>query len=41
MVEVAPVLVVLVVVVDLEPKSVREDDAAVEVEPRVSLPCVA
>lgn len=29
------------VVVGLEPKSVREDEAAVEVEVRVSLPCVA
>lgn len=25
----------------LEDKSVREDEAAVDVEPRVSLPCVA
>lgn len=29
------------VVVGLEPKSVREDEAAVDVEPRVSLPCAA
>lgn len=32
---------VVVVVVDLIARSVRELDAAVEIEPRVSLPCVA
>jgi hypothetical protein len=31
----------VVVVVDLVATSVRELDAAVEMEPRVSLPCVA
>lgn len=31
----------VLVVVDLEPKSVREEEAAVAVEPRVSLPCAA
>lgn len=35
------VVVVVVVVVDLIARSVRELDAAVEIEPRVSLPCVA
>lgn len=37
----AGVAVDVVVVVDLEGKSVREDEAAVDVEPRVSLACVA
>ena len=32
---------VVVVVVDLVARSVREVEAAVEMEPRVSLPCVA
>lgn len=34
-------VVVVVVVVDLIARSVRELEAAVEIEPRVSLPCVA
>jgi len=37
----AVVVVVVVVVVDLVARSVRELDAAVEMEPRESLPCVA
>lgn len=35
------VVVVVVVVVDFAARSVRDVEAAVEIEPRVSLPCVA
>lgn len=34
-------VVVVVVVVDFAARSVRDVEAAVEIEPRVSLPCVA
>jgi hypothetical protein len=34
-------MVVVVVVVDFAARSVRDVEAAVEMEPRVSLPCVA
>ena len=40
-VEETAVVVEAVVVVDLVARSVREVEAAVEMEPRVSLPCVA
>jgi hypothetical protein len=37
----AEMVVVVVVVVDFAARSVRDVEAAVEIEPRVSLPCVA